>query len=1072
MQNLLLISKSTIFRMWIMSLVLFLFFSPMAHAQTIVKGKVTSAGDNLGIPGVTVSVKGTTNGPVTSTNGDGSYSISVPNNGTLVFTYIGYETKTMAVGGKSTINVQLAAANNTLNEVNVVAIGYGTQKRKDVTGSISSISADQIEKTPVTTLDQAIQGRAAGVQVTNNDASPGGSVSIQIRGVGTFNNNDPLYVVDGYPINGGLGSINQNDIASIDILKDASATAIYGNRASNGVVIVTTKRGRKGGVQVNLDALGAIQTEPRKYDVLNAQQFATLANAYATSESFNTLPEWSNPAALRNINWQDEVYKTGYKQNYNLGIRGGDEKTQAAFSAGYLDQKGITLGSGYTRYNLGLNLDYQAISWLKSSTSLKFTRTNNQVSFGTGGQGGGLGISNLNKLVPTITGNPLTDQVKDANGNYGFFTPSSQYVGYFNNPVYAIETQDQKNTVNYFLSNTSLEATLLKGLRLKTNLGINTTDYSGYYFSPSDKRRVGLGGGAVQSFYSQTSNSSFDYVWENTVAYTKDFGKSNVDFVGGVSWQKNVFSQIGGQGNGSQSDQLRTLESITTLTNVYGNTTPTALTSQFARLNYKYDDKYILTATVRHDGSSKFAEGHQYGTFPSVSAAWKLKNESFLKDNKVIYDLKLRAGYGEVGNQNSISPFQYLPQYTTGGAASSANNLGYPFAKVYQPGLTLAALPNPDLQWETSKQTNIGLDAAFLEGRLNVTVDYYDKTSSKFLLAIPVPSQTGFTTAARNVGSISNKGLELNISFNESKKDFKYNVSLNLATVNNKIVSLADGLTSISNFGSLNLPTIGSNPWNTFTRSTIGGSVGEFYGFKTSGIFQNQAEIDAANASATAKNGGVLTYYQTSGTKPGDRKYQDVNGDGHVGDNDRVSLGSPIPKFYGGFNFDASFKNFDFNMFWYASVGNKIFNYSERTLETFGDTQGGIGIQNIGTEYYQNAWTPTNPSNRYARIAKADPNGNTRPSDLFVEDGSFLKLKNVQIGYTLPSLLTKNLNISKVRFFVSGQNLITITKYSGLDPEIGQPNDSSAGRSVTASGIDIGTYPSSRYYTLGLNVTF
>lgn len=1070
-QKLLRIKRDCI-KLYMLSLCLICLSFQIGLAQNrVITGKVEQDDGNVAV-GASVKVKGQSIG--TTTKLDGTFSLSVPDNTTLIFSYIGFITQEVSINGKATVNIRLITNSKTLQQVNVVAIGYGSQTRKDITGAVGSISGAEIEKTPVTTLGQAIQGRAAGVQVTNDDGTPGGSLSVQIRGVGTFGSNEPLYVIDGYPVTTGLSSINQNDIASIDILKDASATAIYGNRASNGVVIITTKRGSKnGGVQVTLDGLGSVQTEPRQYKVLDAQQYATLANARTKLDNFAVPSEWINPGSLQNIDWQKEVYRTGYKQNYNLGIRGGDEKTQVAFSAGYLNQSGITLGSFFKRYNVGLNADYQALKWLKSSTSLKYSRSDNKVAFGTGGQDAGLGIGTLSKLIPSMNGNPLTNQAKDNNGNYGFYSPTNQFIDFLPNPVYFIDNQDQKNLTNYFLGTTSLEATIIKGLRIKTNLGINTTDYSGYYFTPADDRMAAVGGSATLAFYSQSANNTYDYLWENTLAYTRDFGRHNIDFVGGISYQKDQFREVGGSGNGSPSNELRTLQSLTNITSLYGNEATYGLVSQFARLNYKYADKYIITGTVRRDGSSRFAQGHQYGVFPSVSAAWRVKNEAFLKNVQSIYDLKIRGGYGEVGNQNTIPLYQYLAQYTNGGPASSANNVGYPFGKVYQPGLVLAALPNPNLKWEISKQTDIGMDAGFLGGALNVTIDYYDKTSSRFLLNIPVPSQTGFTTAARNVGSISNKGLEFNVEYRESKNALKYGLSFNLTTVNNKILSLADGLNSVANFGQFGLPTIGGSIWNVFSRSAIGGPVGEFYGFKSAGIFQTQAQINSLNAAASAKNGGGTVFYQSSTTQPGDRQYIDINGDGRITDDDRVALGSPIPKFFSGFNFDASYKAFDFNMFWYASVGNKIFNYQERTLETFGATQGGIGIENISEQYYQNAWTPTNLSNRYARITKNDTNGNSQPSDIYVEDGSYLRLRSVQFGYTLPVILTKKINVSKIRLYLSAQNLLTITKYSGLDPEIGQPYDGATGqRSVTAAGLDVGTYPSSRYFTVGFNLTF
>ncbi|MCJ8164061.1 TonB-dependent receptor [Pontibacter sp. E15-1] len=1035
-----------------------------AYFDWSVTGKVMSASGEL-LPGVTVLLKGTTRG--TATGVDGSFSLDVPEQaGTLVFSFIGFTTVEKAFTGPGVVNVTMADDTKALQEV--VVVGYGTQKREDVTGAISSISAAQIEKTPVTTLDQALQGRSAGVQVTNNDASPGAGIQVQIRGIGGFGNNDPLYVVDGYPITGGINTINPSDIASMDILKDASATAIYGNRAANGVVIITTKRGKAGEMQISLDALTSLQTEPKTYDLLNAEQFATLALERSGPDEFAALPEWSNPSALRSIDWQDELYRQGLRQNYNVAVRGGGEKVQSSFSLGFLDQKGIVLGSEYRRYNAGLNVDYNATSWLKASSSIKYTRSNSKIPLGTGGQNAGVGIGTLTKLIPTITGNPLTDEVNDANGNYGYYTKNNTAVNYLDNPVAQIETQDQKNLNNFLLASAYLEATIINGLRVKTNFGVNVSDYSGYYFTPSHNRAPAL----TQSNYSQSANNSSEYLWENTLAYTKSFGIHSIDFVGGFSFQENTFRRIGAGGLGQISDELRNLNNVLTINNIYGDQVTYSLASQFGRVSYNLLDKYLFTATVRRDGSSKFTGDNQYGVFPSASVAWRIKNESFMANVNALSDLKLRASYGQVGNQGGIAPFRYLGQYGTGGNQLSATNNGYPFNKVYQEGIVLLSLPNPNLKWETSVQTDIGLDAAFLNNKVIFTADYYIKESRDFLLDIPVPSQTGFSVASRNVGSIRNTGLELGLEYREAEKAFQYGIGANLTTVNNKILSLYDGLNAIGNIGGLGFPNVGGNTWVEFSRSEVGGEVGAFYGYVSDGIFQTQAEINALNTKASELN-GADTYYQASATVPGDRRFKDLNGDGRITTADRTIIGSPIPKFFGGLNFDATYKRFDFNMFWYASVGNDIFNYTKRVLENFGATQGGIGLQNIGVEYYENRWTPSNPSNEYPRVTRPDLNGNTRPSDAYVEDGSYLRLRNVQLGYTLPTALTNRAFMSKVRVFLSAQNLLTFTKYSGLDPEIGQVADPDTGnRNVTMAGVDVGTYPLSKFFGLGLNVTF
>jgi len=1056
----------------------------LAHSTATIKpvawpitGKVVSANGEA-LPGVTVLVKGTTTG--TATGVDGSYSLNVPETaGTLIISFIGYATQERPFSGPGTINITLADDAKALEEV--VVVGYGTQKREDVTGAISSVSAAQIEKTPVTTLDQALQGRSAGVQVTNNDASPGAGIQVQIRGIGGFGNNSPLYVVDGYPVSGGISNLNPSDIASMDILKDASATAIYGNRAANGVVIITTKRGKSGEMQISLDALTSYQAQPKMHDVLNAEQFATLANEQAVADGISPLPEWSNPSALRTIDWQDEIYRSGLRQNYNVAIRGGSDKLQSAFSLGILDQKGIVLGSDYRRYNASVNVDYSATKWLKASTSIKYSRSDSKIALGTGGQNAGNGIASLSNQIPTMTGNPLTDQVKDENGNYGYYDKINNAVSYQDNLLAVIETQDQKNQNNFLLASGSLEATLAEGLRIKTNLGVNISDYSGYYFTPSNARRQT----ELPANYSQSASNTSEYLWENTLAYNRTFGVHVIDFVGGFSFQDNTTRSISGGGIGLISNQLRNLGNVQTITGINGNQISSSLASQFGRITYNLLDKYLFTATVRRDGSSKFAQDNQYGVFPSASIAWKVKNETFLQNVNALTDLKIRASYGRVGNQFGIPDFSFLGLYGTGGNQLSINNNGYPFNKEYQEGLVLTALPNPNLKWETSVQSDIGLDAAFLNNRLILTADYYLKESRDFLLSIPVPSQTGFTTAARNVGSIRNSGIELGLEFRESVNAFKYGISLNLTTLNNKVLSLYDGLNSIGNLGGLGFPSIGGNNWIQFGLSEVGGEAGAFYGFKSAGIFQTQAEIDALNQVAAEKY-GANTPYQATTTVPGDRKFVDQitedtdgdgipdSGDGRITDSkDRVVLGSPIPDFFTGLNLDATYSNFDINMFFYASVGNEIFNYSKRLLETFGNP-GGLGIKNVGVDYYNNRWTPTNPSNEYPRATRADLNGNNRPSDAYIEDGSYLRLRNLQIGYTLPNTLIQSASINKIRVFVSAQNLFTITNYSGLDPEIGQVGnpDDGGSRNVTRSGIDVGTYPISRFFGAGLNVTF
>jgi TonB-dependent starch-binding outer membrane protein SusC len=1065
--------KLTLFRLWILSG--FLLFSNLIFAQQkTISGKVMDATAGQPVIGSTVSVKGSKQ--ATQTNNDGTFTLSVPNSAkTLVISSIGFETQDISINGQTQISVLLKTATSSLNEV--VVVGYGTQRRRDVTGSISSVNAATIEKVPVTTLDQALQGRAAGVQIVNNDASPGGNVSVLIRGVGSLasGGNTPLYVIDGYPTTGGINNINPNDIATIDVLKDASATAIYGIRAANGVVIITTKKGTKNNkVQVSLDAYNAVQTKPKEYDLLNAQQFATLSNEVEAADSTHSyfgLPVWHTPDQLHTVDWQNAVYRTGLTQNYTVGVRGGSDKIQAAMSFGYYDQKGIVLGSFFKRYSLNLNLDYQATSWLKSSTSVKYSYqdANNPLT--------GFNLLNVATNPPTMdSGSRLTTQIKGANGNYGFYNPLKNVVSGFGNPVYSVETNQYQNVTNYILASTFLEATIFDGLKIKTNLGANVSNFSSFYLQPEDNRASLQYAGTIvtPANYHQTINKTFEWLWENTISYDKTFGLHTINFVGGISAQKNTWTGTGGGGipPNSVTRDLSLVSNLVLDQNIPGTNSGNGqniytLASEFARLTYQFADKYLLTATIRRDGSSKFDTGHKYGTFPSAAVGWRIKNESFLKDANWLSDLKLRASWGEVGNEAPIGLFQYQSLYA-GNYPSNINgggldNLGYPFNKIYQNGIAQTQPANPTLKWETDKQLDIGVDAAFLHGALTFTADYFNRDSKDFLLRLKSPAQTGYNFITRNVGSMNNKGFEFAANYRgNGSKDFHYGIGLTLTTVKNKLTSITSGTDFVTNFGGLILN--GFQGWDEYTRSYIGKPVGEFFGYKAIGIYQTQAQIDALNVKAP---GGI--YRPGAVAVPGDRIFADINGDGLVNADDRVPIGSPQPKFFGGLNLDATYKAWDINVYFYGSEGNKILNYVESTLESLA-RRGGVGSENVNEVYFKNHWTPTNPSDRYARAAStAGDNSsiNNVPSSVWVEDGSFIKLKNLSIGYTLPTSLLNRFSISRVRVYVSSQNLFTITKYTGLDPEIGIQ-----GGNATQNGVDNGTYPSSRYFTFGLNVTF
>jgi TonB-linked SusC/RagA family outer membrane protein len=572
-------------------------------------------------------------------------------------------------------------------------------------------------------------------------------------------------------------------------------------------------------------------------------------------------------------------------------------------------------------------------------------------------------------------------------------------------------------------------------------------------------------------------NNNFEWLWENTLAYDKTFGDHIVNFVGGVSAQKNAFASMGGGGipPDNNTRDLSKVENLQLTPNGNGRRI-SSLASEFVRLTYQFADKYMITGTVRRDGSSKFATGNKYGTFPSAAIGWRIKNESFLQTVSFLDDLKLRASWGKVGNQSPIQDFQYLAYYD-GNYASSVNNVnndgtdnfGYPFNKIYQNGFGPVQPANPDLRWETDEQLDIGLDAAFLQGALTLSFDWFNRDSKDFLLRLRAPAQTGYNFLTRNVGSMNNRGIEAALNYTgKIGNDFQFGAGLTLSSIKNTLTSIASGTTSVGNFGG-GIGLVGQG-WNDFSLSNVDGPVGEFFGYKSLGIFQTQEEIDALNEQAP---GGI--YYRAA-TSPGDRYFADISGpdgipDGKVDADDRTSIGSPQPKAFGGLNLDGSFKSWDFNLYFYGSFGNKILNYVQSHLESF-QKRGSEGVQNVGREYYENFWRPDRPSNTYARALHNDENTlNNVPSDHWVEDGSFVKLKNVTIGYSLPDALLSKYSISKVRLYVSSQNLFWITKYGGLDPEIGM-RGGSQGVSATQNGVDNATYPSSRTYTIGLNVIF
>lgn len=1013
-----------------------------------VSGVVTDASGPL--PGASVIVKGTSNG--TQTDFDGNYSLeNIGQDATLVFSFVGYETQEIPVNGQNTIDVTLLADAQALGEV--VVIAYGTSTKKDLTGAVSSISSEELTTLPNTSVDQALQGKTAGVQVTQNSGAPGSSISVNIRGIGSFGNTTPLYVIDGFPTQD-VSYLNPNDIASISVLKDASAAALYGVRASNGVVIIETKGGIRGEMIVSVDSWAGVRTAPENIDVLNAQEFAVLANEIGTAQGKNVRPEWSDPNSLRNVNWQDYAFNSAFRTGHSVSVRGGGEKIKAAFNAGLIDEEGVVLGSSYKRYNVGLNIDADLTNKLRLKTDIKY-------SYNEQFQNLGAGYYNLLKVfanVPYLSNITGTNIPYDGNGNYGTF-PDSELFATSSNVLAGALRSDNDNGRNVVLGNFSLEWDIFDGLTARGNFGFNSQNFAGWNFSPQYNASP-IDNNPTAS-YSINQNTSNEIITEGLLDYNNDFGKHKVGLLLGLSAQQTKYKNIFVNSRGFLNNSIRDLQQAEEITDRRGTWGTSTLASTFARFNYSYNSKYYLTATVRRDGvGDRFGKNNLWGVFPSFAASYNIYEEAFMENSGFDF-LKFRASWGETGSFLGIAPFQYLANYNNG---TGNNDAGYVFGGDLVQGLQPVSLANPDLKWETQIQTNIGVEGELMDRSVYFTFDWFNKESSDFLFNQAIPSQTGFTTKSVNGGNVTNTGIELLVGYRKIEGDFTWDVSANFTKIKNNIDELV-GVNPYVIFNSQFAPDFVDN-WQGATRSYIGGNVGTFYGYRADGIFQTQAEIDALNGSAPE---GV---YQSEGTAPGDRKFEDINGDGKINGEDREVIGSPFPDFYGGLNIAAQYKGFDIGIELYGTYGNDILNFARVELETFGGYGLANAYSNISTEYRNNAWTPTNQSNTYSRLVIEDVNKNNRISDHYVEDGSYLRLRNLKFGYSLPVNVVENIGMNTIKIYISAQNLLTLTGYSGWDPEIGQVSGINGNSSVQTRGIDQGAYPITKTFTLGVNLQF
>lgn len=996
----------------------------VAMAQSSVTGKVTDSIAGRPIAHVNVTIKGTTRGSVSDANG--VYVIALaPGDSVLVFSGIGYSGKEVPVNGRSAIDVVLELRSASLGEV--VVVGYGTQSRRDVTGAVASIKGEEFQNLPVSGAVQALQGRAAGVNVVRSGGSPGNAGSIRIRGTGTINNADPLIVIDGVPA-GNLNAVNPNDIASIEVLKDASASAIYGTRAANGVVIVTTKRGNfEQPTKISVNAYTGVSNVRKTLDMLSAPDLVTLKKERYTNDGLAINPVWNDPDnVIQRTNWQDELFRQGKVNNIDVSLAGGSAKSSFMLAGGYYDEKGIIINSYFKRYSLRLNSDHKVGKRLKIGQSLQLTRTDDN-SLNTTSAQDGL-IWSAIRFMPFIP-------VRNADGSWGTSKASNEY-GDINNPVFTANNVDANNVNTRLLGNLNAEYQIAQGLKIKVNLGIDGNHYTGRNFNiiVTDQTRTTNNNSLSKSF-----SESYSLLGEYFLSYDRLFsGKHKVAAVAGYTAQ--TFD--GDNFSASKRDYLnedpnqRYLDPGQTLGSIGGNRYYDALQSAFARVNYDYDKRYLLTATFRADGSSKFASGNKWGYFPAFSAGWRISQEKFF-DVGFINELKLTGGWGQLGNQN-VGGLQYLALIGNGGRYSFNNNTVV--------GQTQTRLPNTDISWETAEMSNIGLNAELFNSRLLIGLNYFSKTTRDMLLSPPTIGTVGtLSIPDQNVGILKNSGLEVDVSYRNNFGQLTYNISANASFIKNKVERLYDG-----NF--IGAQTYG-RPNEEISRTYEGLPLGIFWGWKTNGLYQTAEDLnkDPSIANDPRRTDGLI--------EPGDVRFIDTNGDGLIDDADRVELGSPHPDVVYGLNADLGFKQFDLSLFFLGNAGVKIYN---------ADRMQGLDPTYSFNMYAEtiNRWNGPNSSNNIPRMTTRRNNRNYRTSDLFIEDGSFFRLKNIVIGYTLHEGISKKLGIERARFYITGQNVFIITDYSGLDPELGYTDGNKQ------INVDYAQYPQSRAWTFGVNITF
>jgi TonB-linked SusC/RagA family outer membrane protein len=1006
-----------------------LLFSLAVSAQTRIIGRITLAPEGDAAISATVLIKGTTVGA--RTDFDGNFVLDAPAGATvLVASYIGYITQEIPLNGQSTFNIRLEE--NTAQLEEVVVTGYGSQKRSSISGSVSTVSAQEIAERPILRVEQALQGRTAGVQVAQNSGSPGSTLSVRVRGVGTINNADPLYIVDGIPVDG-LDFLNPNDIETINVLKDAASAAIYGSRGANGVVLITTKGGKRNqDGKVSYEAYYGIQRAQRYMELLNAREYATLQNEAYVAAGKTPLPEFANPELLgEGTNWQEAIFETAPIASHQLSFTGGGEKSAYTLTGNYFSQDGIVGGdkANFQRATARFNATHDLKKWLTIGNNLGFTWLERQ---------GLVENSQYNSpLIRALNMDPVTP-VRKADGTYAYSNYSSTDIA---NPVNGIEQTYNAWRSNRVVGSVYGDIKLAKGLTFRSALSLDATFAIQRGFVPkfdlSNIPEISEAPAAEKSVINSVSVANhFWRNWqaENYLTWNKSFGEMhNLTMIAGTTALNNRYTVSGGANTNLPSNNWKDAYISNTVDPIesqsaYQWATESSLLSYFAKANYEWNRTYLFSATFRADGSSRFGRNNRYGYFPSFSAGWVASHENFWKLDMVNF-FKIRASWGQNGNDR-------IGDYSFTTVVNNGQNYTFGSGENITNGAVALTAANPDLKWETSTQTDIGIDAEMLDGRVQFTADYYIKKTSDMLYAAPIPLVAGTAAPIQNVATAENRGLELSLNYRNRDRALKYSFGGNIAFVKSEVTGLGRG-------GEPVLSGYVQSANANAAKTDVGHPVASFFGYVTDGIFQNQQEIEAAA-------------FQSTGTAPGDIRFKDLDGNGVIDEKDRTYIGNPTPRYNYGFNADFEWKGIELSLFFQGTQGNDIF---------MNLTRYDFSYVNRPASALQR-WTGEGSSNIEPRMSLSDPNQNARVSDRFIQDGSYLRLKTLQLGYNLPKSWLSKIKFDKVKVYMTAQNLLTFTKYTGLDPEIGNIGGS------LEIGIDRGFYPQARTVMGGVSVTF